>query len=162
VRQGDTLSPKLFNADLEDVYRRLEWETMGIRVNGEKMSHLRFADDIVLMSSNGVELQEMMKQLNEESKKLGMKMNMKKTKVMFDKFCGEIEVQVDRTKTVKVEEYVYLGQLVTMQKDKTDEINRRIIAGWVAFNKNIDIMKSSVPMCLKLKLYHQCVLPAMT
>ena len=55
VRQGDTLSPKLFNAGLEQVFRRLEWQNKGITINGEKLNHLRFADDIVLISSNGIE-----------------------------------------------------------------------------------------------------------
>ncbi len=56
-----------------------------------------------------------------------------------------MEVQVDGMKIGKVDEYVYLGQLVTTQNDKTDEIKRRIVAGWMAFNKNRDILKSSVP-----------------
>ena len=79
----------------------------------------------------------MINQLNEESNKLGMKMN-KKTKVIFNKFSREIEVQVNTIKIDKIDEYVYLGQLVIMQNDKTDEIKRRIVAGWIAFNKNRD------------------------
>src|SRR5271156_2729767 len=161
VRQDDTISPKMFNAGLEEVFRRLQWDTVGLRVNGENISHLRFADDIVLISSNPEEVQEMINQLNEESNKLGMKMNMKKTKVMFNKFSREIEVQVNTIKIDKVDEYVYLGQLATMQNDKTDEIKRRIVARWIAFNKNRDIMKSKLPMCLKRKVYNQCVLTAM-
>ena len=149
VRQGDTISPKLFNAGLEDVFQRLEWETVGLRVNGENISHLRFADDIVLIGNTSSELQTMINQLNEESNKLGMKMNMKKTKVMFNKFTRQAEVQVNGAVIEKVEEYVYLGQLVTIQNDKTDEIKRRIVAGWIAFNKNRDLMKSKMPMCLK-------------
>lgn len=162
ARQGDTISPKLFNAGLEEVFRKLQWDTVGLRVNGENISHLRFADDIALISSDPVELQEMINQLNDESNKLGLKMNMKKTKVMFNKFSREIEVKVNNIKIEKVNQYVYLGQLVTMQNDKSDEIKRRIIAGWTAFNKNRDIMKSKVPMCLKRKVYNQCVLAAMT
>lgn len=115
VRQGDTISPTLFNEGLEEVFRRLQLDEVGLKVNGEKISHLRFADDIVLMSSNADELQEMLSQLNEESMKLGMKMNMKKIKVMFNKFTRETVVQLNTTEIEKVEEYVYLGQLVTMQ-----------------------------------------------
>lgn len=144
------------------MFKRLKWDTVGLKVNGENINHLRFADDIVLISSNAVELQEMISQLNLESKRLGMKMNMKKTNVMFNRFSREMEVQVDGMKIGKVDEYVYLGQLVTTQNDKTDEIKRRIVAGWMAFNKNRDILKSSVPMCLKRKVYNQCVMTAMT
>ncbi|CAF4674817.1 unnamed protein product, partial [Rotaria socialis] len=50
VRQGDTISPKLFTAALEDVFRTLSWENRGIMVDGELLTHLRFADDIVLFA----------------------------------------------------------------------------------------------------------------
>jgi hypothetical protein len=162
VRQGDTISPKLFNAGLEEVFRGMQWDTVGLNVNGENIRNLRFADGIVLISTNSLELETMINQLNEESKKLGMKMNMKKTKVMFNKFTRQAEVQVNGISIEKVDEYVYLGQLVTMQSDKTDEIKRRIVAGWAAFNRSRDIMKSKMPVCLKRKVYNQCVLGAMT
>src|SRR3984957_14408313 len=46
VRQGDTLYPKLFNVGLEQMFRKFNWDNKGITVNGEKVNHLRFADDI--------------------------------------------------------------------------------------------------------------------
>src|SRR3977135_103429 len=82
ARQGDTLSPKLFNAGLEQVFRMLNWDNTGITINGEKLNHLRFADDIVLISNNGEEAQEMLNELNRESKKGGKKKKKKKTKGM--------------------------------------------------------------------------------
>ncbi len=57
-----------------------------------------------------------------------------------------MEVQVDGMKISKVVEFAYLGQLVTTQNDKAHEFKRRIAAGLIAFNKNIDILKSIVPM----------------
>jgi len=56
VRQGDTISPKLFTLVLEDVFRKLYWDKKGLRVEGEYLSNLRFADDIVLISSTKEEL----------------------------------------------------------------------------------------------------------
>ena len=64
VRQGDTLSPKLFNAGLEQVFRMLKWDNKGITINGEKLNHLRFANNIVLISNNGEEVKEMLNELN--------------------------------------------------------------------------------------------------
>ena len=52
VRQGDTISPKLFIATLEYVMRKLEWDHMGVKVDGRQLHHLRFVDDIVLITSN--------------------------------------------------------------------------------------------------------------
>ena len=67
VRQGDTISPKLFTSSLESVFKKLDWSKMGININGKYLSHLRFADDIVLMTVDLNEAQIMLQQLNEES-----------------------------------------------------------------------------------------------
>ncbi|WKY09602.1 hypothetical protein Q1695_002173 [Nippostrongylus brasiliensis] len=50
VRQGDTISPKLFNASLENIMRTLEWDDMGVKIDGRHIHHLRFVDDIVLIT----------------------------------------------------------------------------------------------------------------
>ena len=52
VGQGDTISPKLFNAGLEEVFKRLELQDVDLRVNGENINHPRFPDDIVLISGD--------------------------------------------------------------------------------------------------------------
>ncbi|MCJ3464053.1 hypothetical protein LNY58_26555, partial [Klebsiella pneumoniae] len=67
VRQGDTISPVLFTACLQEVFRTLDWEQVGVRVNGEYLSNLRFADDIALLSNSGDELQSMITDLNRQS-----------------------------------------------------------------------------------------------
>ena len=77
----------MFNAGLEEVFRRLEWQDVSLRVNGENINHLRFADDIVLISGDVSELKQMINQLNNESTKLGRKMNMNKIKVTFNKLA---------------------------------------------------------------------------
>ena len=48
VRQGDTISPKLFMTTLESILRMLNWENKGVKIDGEFLSHLRFADDIFI------------------------------------------------------------------------------------------------------------------
>lgn len=60
VRQGDPLSPKLFSSVLEMVFRNLDWENKGLKIDGENLNHLRFADDIVLFSENPIELENML------------------------------------------------------------------------------------------------------
>uniref|UniRef100_W6NGJ1 RNA-directed DNA polymerase (Reverse transcriptase) domain containing protein n=1 Tax=Haemonchus contortus TaxID=6289 RepID=W6NGJ1_HAECO len=52
VRQGDTISLKLFSAALENIMRHLEWEDLGVKVDGRFLHHLRFADDIVLTTEH--------------------------------------------------------------------------------------------------------------
>ncbi|XP_037782019.1 uncharacterized protein LOC119578522 [Penaeus monodon] len=68
VRQGDTSSPKLFTACLE-IFRVLPWENKGLEIDGERLNHLRFADDIIVFASTVAELQQMLKELNRESLK---------------------------------------------------------------------------------------------
>ena len=48
VRQGDPISPELFSTVLEDLFRRLDCKEKGIKINGKRISHLRFTDDVVL------------------------------------------------------------------------------------------------------------------
>lgn len=50
--QGDTISPKLFTLILEDILKKLKWQTKAINVDGSFLTHLRFAEDIVLFSSD--------------------------------------------------------------------------------------------------------------
>ena len=71
VRQGDPISPKLFTAAMEDVFRNLDWQSKGIAINGEHLTHLRFAGYIMLVSHDPDELQ--MSELSAESKKADSK-----------------------------------------------------------------------------------------
>ena len=60
---------------------------------------------------------------------------MKKTKVMYNEYVNRKPVQIGTEEVEGVTEYVYLGKLVKMENDKTDEIRRRIAAGRGAFVK---------------------------
>ncbi|KAK6741671.1 hypothetical protein RB195_009504 [Necator americanus] len=51
LKQGDTISPKIFTATLENAMRKLEWDDMGVKADGRQLHHLRFADDIVLTTT---------------------------------------------------------------------------------------------------------------
>ena len=82
VRQGDTISPKLFTATVESIFRRLNWENKGVKIDGEFLSNLRFADDIFLCTESPQEIQQMLHELSDESRRMGLKMNIAKTKVM--------------------------------------------------------------------------------
>ncbi|GBP19523.1 Retrovirus-related Pol polyprotein from type-1 retrotransposable element R2 [Eumeta japonica] len=67
LRQEDPLSPKLFSATLELVFRNLEWTQYGIKINGSTLSHLGFADDRIIISDNQDHLQTMLEQLEDEN-----------------------------------------------------------------------------------------------
>ena len=82
VKQGDPLSPNIFNAMLEEVFRKLERENKGIQINGIWMNHLRFADDIVPINDDLKQLEVMANELGAESRKVGLKINLGKTKLL--------------------------------------------------------------------------------
>ena len=108
------------------------------------------------------ELQQMILQLHKESQKIGLKMNMKKTKVMFNNYIPNHVIKVDDEIIERVQEYIYLGQKISANPNHESEIKRRIGMGWSAFGKQSSVMKSNLPIALKRKVYNQCILPVMT
>ena len=162
VRQGDTISPKLFTACLEEVFMNICWVNKGVVVDGERLTHLRFADDIVVFAESGEELQSMIKDLKEASQAVGLEMNLSKTKVMFNRHASSRIISAGSSTLEEVESYLYLGQLVTANHDMEPEVKRRIAIGWQAFAKYNKVWKSTLPTCLKRKVLDQCVIPSMT
>ena len=126
------------------------------------INHLRFADDIVVIASSEQELKEMLDQLCAESAKVGLKMNMNKTKIMNNKLCPLNNINVNGEVLQKVENYIYLGHQINCDNNNILEINRRIGLGWAIFGKHREIFKSNMPISLKTKLYNQVILPVIT
>ena len=140
VRQGDNISPQLFTAYLQDaIINKINWEDKGINIDGEHLSHLIFADDIVLVAKCPEELESMLTDIHLASKPVGLSMNPSKTNVMLNESAV---VAVDGNTIEKVYRYVYLGKTVTQAGDLLPEIKRRIALGWAAFSKVANIMKS--------------------
>ena len=160
VRQGDTISPKLFTATLENIFRRLNWENKGVKIDGQFLSNLRFDDDIFLCTEPPQELQQMLQELSDDSRRMGLKMNIAKTKVMV---VDNTSINVNNVLIENVTGYVYLGQHYSLkEKNQDKEIQRRVVACRAAYAKHRDIFKSSLAICPKRQVYNSGVLPAMT
>jgi hypothetical protein len=163
IRQGDTMSPILFITCLEDIFRRLDWEGKGIKICGEYLNNLKFADDIVLFANNLETLQTMMEELQKESIKSGLNINIDKTKIMTNKHTeDDRKIQLNNQEIEKINNFVYLGQMIETNRNIETEINRRISQGWRQFGKLNKIFKADIPLCLKKKVFDQCILPVMT
>ena len=67
---------------MEDMFRELNWQNKGILINGEMLSHLRFADDITLIACDQDKLQSIIEELNKKSEQIGLKINSTKTKYL--------------------------------------------------------------------------------
>ena len=82
VHQGCILSPCLFNSNAEYIMRNagLEETQTGIKISGRNINNLRYADDTTLMGEE--ELKSLLMKVKEESEKVGLKLNIQKTKIM--------------------------------------------------------------------------------
>ena len=156
VHQGDTLSPVMFTAAVEGIFKRMNIEA-GININGVRLSNLRFADDIILFEESEEKLKDMMEDLDIEGKRDGMKLNKKKTKIM----CNEVArsrlrtgVMIDGEQLEEVTEYKYLGRLVTSGNAISKEIAQRITSGRRRFGEYSHFLKDrKIPICLKRTSY---------
>lgn len=161
VRQGDPLSPKLFSAVLEHIFRKMDWDAFGININGEKLNHLRFADDLILISENQRDLKEMLTQLERESKIVGLTMNTEKTKLMTNHVKTPISLNSNQIEYV--DQYTYLGQIISPEHQMQKEINIRISSAWKRFWSLKEVMKNPhISMKDKRRVYESCILPCMT
>ena len=75
VRQGDPFSPKLFTAALQEVFKNAQLEEKKIDIDGEKLSHLRFADDVALTTEDVRDVELQLTTVNEESLIIGLKIH---------------------------------------------------------------------------------------
>ena len=84
VRQGCILSPCLFNLYAEYIMRNagLEEAQAGIKITGRNINNLRYADDTTLMGESEEELKSLLIKVKEEREKVGLKLNIQKTKIM--------------------------------------------------------------------------------
>ena len=84
VRQGCILSPCLFNLHAEYIMRNawLDEAQAGIKIAGRNINNLRYADYTTLMAESEEELKSLLMKVKEESEKVGLKLNIQKTKIM--------------------------------------------------------------------------------
>ena len=84
VRQGCILSPCLFNLYAEHIVRNagLEEAQAGIKIAGRNINNLRYADNITLKAESKEELKSLLMKMEEESEKVGLKLNIQKPKIM--------------------------------------------------------------------------------
>ncbi|KAK6736027.1 hypothetical protein RB195_018981 [Necator americanus] len=161
VRQSDTISPKLFVAALQWIMKLLPWEERGIRVDGRSLSNLRFADDIVLFSSSTNEAETMLNELNEAGKKIGLRINRKKTQFMKNAYCEDGGVQLEGSQIVGTSSYVYLARSMNMENDSKEELNRRMRAAWAAFALVREATDQLADQDLRAHLFDSTALPAL-
>uniref|UniRef100_A0A914VNL8 Reverse transcriptase domain-containing protein n=1 Tax=Plectus sambesii TaxID=2011161 RepID=A0A914VNL8_9BILA len=160
VKQGDTISPKVFNAGLEEIFRKLNWSS-GININGELLNHLRFADDIVIVGETIEEVEEMLRELDRESARVGLRMNRSKTKWMKNHQVGEGNIKIGSEEIEEASSYVYLGQEITMEHAISRELSRRRKAAWTSYSTISEAATTTNNPRLQAHLFNTTILPAL-
>ncbi|KAK6735800.1 hypothetical protein RB195_018816 [Necator americanus] len=162
VRQGDTISPKIFTATLENAMRKLEWDDMGVKVNGRQLHHLRFADDIVLVTPSISQAERMLTEFDETCGCIGLQLNLQKTMFMRNGWVSDAPFTLNGTNISECTSYVYLGRELNMMNDPTPELGRRRRAAWGAYKSIEDVVKKTRNTRLRAHLFNTTVLPALT
>jgi len=158
VRQGCNLSPSIFNAYIQeaiDIIR--EKIQLGIKINGRKIDMLRFADDIAVIAENEEELQRMLRCMEETLlNELSMKINTQKTKVLVCSRNNNITTRIhlqNNQEIKQVEEFSYLGSIVSKDGRSKKEIVTRICQAKIAFNKKRGLFTSkSISVRIRINL----------
>jgi len=127
VRQGCVISPDLFSLYTELLMRKVI--EGNLKVNGHPISEIRYADDTVLISDNERNLQEMLISLKNESEVRGLHINKKKTRLMVfskSKTILTCNIYLENEKIKQVQEFEYLGSMITSDVRCDQDIKRRI------------------------------------
>ena len=114
------MSPCLFNLFAEYITRNagLDEAQAGIKIAGRNINNLRYADDTTLMAENK-ELKSLLMKVKEESEKVGLKLNIQKTKIMASGPITSWQIDVET-----VSDFIFGGSKITADGDCSHEIKR--------------------------------------
>ena len=159
LRQGCILSHCLFNLYLEYIMRNtgLEEAQARIKIAGRNINNLRYADDTTLMAESEEELKNLLMRVKEKSEKIGLKLNIQKTKIMAS---GPITSwQIDGE---TVAHFIYGGSKITEDGDCSHEIKRHLLLGSVMTNLDSKLKSRDITLPTKVRLLKAMVFPVVT
>ena len=136
----------------------LEEAQSGIKIAGNNINNLRYADDTTLMAESEEELKSLLMKVKEESEKIDLKLNIQKTKIMAS---GPIPSwQIDGEIMETVSDFIFLGSKITADGDCSHEIKRRLLLGRKVMTNLDSILKSrDSTLPTKVRLVKAMVFP---
>ena len=136
----------------------LEETQAGIKIAGRNINKLRYADDTTLMAESEEELKSLLMKVKEESKKVGLTLNIQKTKIMASGPITSREIDAETVETVS--DFIFLGSKITADGDCSHEIKRRLLLGRKVFTNLDSIFKSrDITLPTKVRLVKAMVFP---
>ena len=118
---------------------RLDEAQTGIKIAGRNISNLRYTDDTTLMAESE-ELKSFLMKVKEENEKVGLKLNIQKTKIMASGPITSWEIDGETMETVT--DFLFLGSRITADGDCSHEIKRRLLLGRKAMTNLDSILKN--------------------
>ena len=142
IGKGCTLSPCLFNLYAEYIVRNagLEETQAGIKIARRNINNLRYADDTTLMAESEEELKSLLMKVKEESEKVGLKLDIQKTKIMASRPI--ISWQIDGETVETVADFIFGSSKITAGGDCSHEIKRRLVLRRKSMTNLDNILKS--------------------
>ena len=142
VGQVCILSPCLFNLYAEYIMGNtgLEEAQAGIKIARRNINNLRYADDTTLMAESEEELKSLLMKVKEESEKVGLKVNIQKTKIMASGPITSWQIDGETVETVR--DVIFWGSKITADGDCSHEIKRRLLLGRKVMTNLDSILKS--------------------
>ena len=129
----------IFSLSNISAYLPLDEAQAGIKIAGRNINNLRYADDTTLMAE-GEELKRLLMKVKEEREKVGLKLNIQKTKIMAS---GPITSwQIDREAMETLADFMFWGSRITADGDFSHEIKRCLLLGRKVMNNLDSILKS--------------------
>ena len=153
------LSPCLFNLYAEYIMRNagLDEAQAGIKIAGRNINNLRYADDTTLMAESEEEPKSLLK---EESEKVGLKLNIQKTKIMASGPVTSWQIDGERVETVADFIFGAGGSKITADGDCSHEVERRLLLGRKVMTNLDSIFKSrDITLSTKVRLVKAMVFP---
>ena len=120
----------------------LEETQAGIKIAGRNINNLRYADDTTLMAESEEELKSLLMRMKEESEKVGLKLNIQKTKIMASGPITSWEIDGETVQTAA--DFIFLGSKITADDDCSHEIKRRLLLGRKVMTNLDSTLKSRV------------------
>ena len=112
----------------------------GIKMAGRNINNLRYADDTTLMAESEEELKSCLMRVKVESEKVGLKLNIQKTKIMASGSITSWQIGGETVETVA--DFVFLGSKITADADSSHEIKRQLLLGRKVMINLDSILKS--------------------
>ena len=136
----------------------LEETQAGIKIAGRNINNLRYADDTTLMAESEEELKSLLMKVKEESEKVGLKLNIQKSKIMAS---GPItSCQIDGETVETVADFIFLGSKITADGDCSHEIKKRLLLGRKVMTNLDSILKiTDVTLSAKVRLVKAMIFP---